>query len=68
VLADIAEDYVGASGSCRMNEYGDRLDVDHEIGGYSLDDGQLEITRYGYYDVDTGQVSWYSDVGIDPPG
>lgn len=68
VLADIAEDYVGASGSCRMNEFGDRLDVDHEIGGYSLDDGQLEITRYGYYDVDTGQVSWYSDVGIDPPG
>lgn len=68
VLADIADDYVGASGSCRMNEYGDRLDVDHEIWGYSLDDGQLETTRYGYYDSDTGQVTWYTDVGIDPPG
>jgi branched-chain amino acid transport system substrate-binding protein len=68
VLADIAEDYVGASGSLRMDEYGDRLDVDHEIWGYSLDDGQLETTRYGYYDSDTGQVTWYTDVGIDPPG
>jgi len=68
VLADIAEDYVGASGSCRMDEYGDRLDVDHEIWGYSLDDGQLKSTRYGYYDSDTGQVTWYTDVGIDPPG
>jgi ABC-type branched-subunit amino acid transport system substrate-binding protein/exonuclease VII small subunit len=68
VLADIAEDYVGASGSCRMDKYGDRLDVDHEIWGYSLDDGQLETTRYGYYDSDTGQVTWYTGVGIDPPG
>jgi hypothetical protein len=51
-----------------MDKYGDRLDVDHEIWGYSLDDGQLETTRYGYYDSDTGQVTWYTGVGIDPPG
>jgi ABC-type branched-subunit amino acid transport system substrate-binding protein len=68
VLIDIAEDYIGASGSCRMDKYGDRLDVDHEILGYSLDDGKLETTSYGYYDSDTGQVTWYSGVGIDPPG
>ena len=64
----VAHDYYGASGLCRMDDYGDRLDVDHEILGYAIVNNQLKTVKYGYYDVTTGQVTWYSGLGINPPG
>ncbi len=67
-LPEVAEDYYGASGWCRLNEDGDRYAVDYEIWGYGLEDGKLIEVKYGYYDITDGQVTWYANTGITPLG
>ncbi|MFB0557614.1 MAG: ABC transporter substrate-binding protein [Candidatus Bathyarchaeia archaeon] len=67
-LPDIAENYYGASGWLRLNEDGDRYAVDYNIWGYGLEDDQVVDVVYGYYDSIKGQVSWFEDAGINPPG
>jgi len=67
-LPEVAVDYYGASGWCRLNEDGDRYAVDYEIWGYGLEDGRLIEVKYGYYDITDGQVTWYANTGITPPG
>lgn len=64
----IAENYYGASGWLRLNEDGDRSAVDYEIWGYGLEDGSVVDVVYGYYDVLDGDVTWFEDTGISPPG
>lgn len=67
-LPGIAEDYYGASGWCRFDGNGDRYAVDYDVWGYGLDDGQVVDVKYGYYDATDGQVTWFEDAGISPPG
>ncbi|MDH5770444.1 MAG: ABC transporter substrate-binding protein [Candidatus Bathyarchaeota archaeon] len=67
-LPSIAENFYGASGWLRLNEEGDRYAVDYEIWGYGLDDGALVNVIYGYYDAKDGEVTWFEDTGISPPG
>jgi branched-chain amino acid transport system substrate-binding protein len=59
-LPDIAESYVGASGLCRLNEYGDRNVVDFEIWGYKLEGDQIASAKYGYYDAS----EWHFEVSL----
>ncbi len=66
-LLELAENYRGASGLCKFDMFGDRYSVDYEIWGYRLKDTQFAEILYGYYDSDTGQVSWFPNTGITPP-
>jgi branched-chain amino acid transport system substrate-binding protein len=67
-LPRIAENYYGASGWCRFNNYGDRYTVDFELWGYGTKDGQTIDVKYGYYDSADGEVTWFTNAGINPPG
>ena len=67
-LPQIAENYYGASGLCRFNNYGDRYAVDYELWGYGTKDGQTTDVKYGYYDSADGEVTWFTSAGINPPG
>ena len=67
-LPMIAANYYGASGWLRLNEDGDRSAVDYEIWGYGLEDGQVVDVVYGHYDALNGNVTWFENTGINPPG
>jgi branched-chain amino acid transport system substrate-binding protein len=67
-LFEIAENYRGTSGLCKLDAYGDRYSVDYGIWGYRFKDTQLVEIRYGYYDFDTGLVTWFPNTDITPPG
>lgn len=50
-LPDVAESYVGASGLCGLDAYGDRKAVDYEFWGCVLEDGGVGLERLGRYDA-----------------
>jgi branched-chain amino acid transport system substrate-binding protein len=60
-LPDIAGSYVGASGPCSLNDYGDRNVVDFEIWGYKLEGDQIASGKYGYYDAS----EWHFEVSLN---
>ena len=61
VLPQIAENHVGVSGLCRLNEYGDREISDYDVWGYGTVDGVVENIKYGHYDSSSGDVRWDED-------
>ena len=67
VLPTVAEDYQGASGWCKFDEYGDRERVDYEIRGFVLLEETLTAELYGYYESINGIVTWFTEKGINPP-
>ena len=67
-LSGIAANYYGASGWLRLNDDGDRYAVDYEVWGYGLEDGLLVDVVYGCFDAINGEVTWFEDTGINPPG
>ena len=68
VLPSVASDYHGASGWCKFDEYGDRENVDYEIRGFTIVEGQLTTEIFGHYDSVEGSVTWFYEKGINPPG
>ena len=70
LINDIANNYWGASGWCRLNENGDRYGSDYLIWGYGPNaQGEIDNVCYGIYLSGTGEVIWYNDVlGYVPPG
>ena len=70
IIDDIANNYWGASGWCRLNENGDRYGSDYLIWGYGPNaEGEIDNVCYGIYLSGTGEVIWYNDVlGYAPPG
>lgn len=70
IIDDVAYNYWGASGWCRLNENGDRYGSDYLIWGYGeTSEGVVDNVCYGMYDSKTGEVTWYADVlGYNPPG
>jgi branched-chain amino acid transport system substrate-binding protein len=70
IIDDVAYNYWGASGWCRLNENGDRYGSDYIIWGYGeTSEGVIDNVCYGMYDSKTGEVTWYADVlGYNPPG
>ena len=70
IIDDIANNYWGASGWCRLNEDGDRYGSDYLIWGYGPNaEGEIDNVCYGIYQSGIGEVLWYTDVlGYTPPG
>ncbi len=70
VIDDIANNYWGASGWCRLNENGDRYGSDYLIWGYGPNaEGEIDNVCYGIYQSGIGEVLWYTDVlGYTPLG
>ena len=70
VIDDVAYNYWGASGWCRLNENGDRYGSDYLIWGYGENaQGEVDNVCYGVYQSGTGEVIWYTDVlGYVPSG
>lgn len=67
VLPQIAENHVGISGPCRLNEYGDREISDYDVCGYGTVDGAVENIKYGHYDSSSGDVRWNEEkLGFHP--
>jgi branched-chain amino acid transport system substrate-binding protein len=70
IIDDVAYNYWGASGWCRLNDEGDRYGSDYLIWGYG-ENAQSEVDNvcYGLYQSTIGEVIWYADVlGYNPPG
>ncbi|MBN2335265.1 ABC transporter substrate-binding protein [Candidatus Bathyarchaeota archaeon] len=57
-LPGVAAGYTGATGLCRLDEYGDRETVDYELWGYYTVDGECVMLRCGTYRHDTDDVEW----------
>lgn len=57
-LPDVAESYVGASGMCRLDGYGDRDVVDYEFWGYRLEGDGVASEKFGRYDASKKRFSF----------
>jgi len=66
-LPDVAAGYTGASGRCLLDEYGDRLGVDHALWGCFEVDGAYQCLRCGTYSYESGDVIWDESL-ISTPG
>ena len=67
VLPQIAENHVGVSGLCRLNEYGDREISDYDVWGYGTVEEAVENIKYGHYDSSSGDVRWDEEkLGFSP--
>lgn len=64
LMQPLCNSYYGVSGSCSINEFGDRLPPPYDIWGYGVVEGKVEFVRYGGVDPVTGVVSW--DMGQMP--
>ena len=60
----VASEYVGVTGLCSLNEYGDRSAVNYDIWGYGKENGDVVSVKYGFYDSVLGDVIW----GPEPTG
>ena len=58
-IPDIAKSYVGVTGNCSLNDWGDRWGVDWTIYGYRLIEDQSTVTEFGFYNCTTGEITWY---------
>lgn len=54
----IAESYVGLTGRCALNEYGDKIISDYELWGYSVELGVSQFEYLGRYDSVEDEITW----------
>jgi len=59
-IAEVAEDHVGITGLCRLNEADDRYTSNYGIYSYGYREGVLGCWQVGLYS-DTGTVSWFEE-------
>jgi len=59
-IAEVAEDHIGITGLCRLNEADDRYTANYGIYSYCYRDGELGCWQVGLYS-DTGEVDWFEE-------
>jgi branched-chain amino acid transport system substrate-binding protein len=64
-LSIVASNYVGVTGSIKLDEYGDRDNASYDIWGYVQQDMETSCIRVGYFDGDSKEVFWSSQVFED---
>ena len=68
LLPTICDEMHGVTGWCKLDENGDRNDSSYDIWGYGYVDDVCQNIKYGYYNGETGEVIWYTEVfGFTPP-
>jgi len=73
IYPTLCSNYLGTSGWCDLDEYGDRKPGVFDIWGYyKTPEDILTFTKYGEYNGIIDQVTWYYDLlqqqGETPPG
>lgn len=58
IIPDIANDYLGISGRCKLNESGDRYSVNYQIWGYGDEKDGIGVHVYGQYDDLLDSIVW----------
>ncbi len=58
VVPSVAEEYVGVSGRCELDSFGDRQSIKYEIYGLSLREDNSFFERYGSYNYETESFTW----------
>ena len=59
-IAEVAEDHIGITGLCRLNEADDRYTANYGIYRYCKREGELVCWQVGLYS-DTGEVAWFEE-------
>lgn len=59
-IAEVAYDYEGITGLCRLDEADDRATTNYGIFEYSTKNGELGCHQVGLYS-DLGEVTWFED-------
>jgi branched-chain amino acid transport system substrate-binding protein len=63
VLPKVSEGYFGASGWCRLNEFGDRVPASYDVWMYAPGAGKpCECFVAGIYNIDTEEMVWNNRV------
>ncbi len=57
-IPSIAKSYVGVTGNCSVNDWGDRWGVDWIILGYQQTDDSNVVTQYGTFNCTTEEITW----------
>ena len=58
VLQGVCDDMFGVSGWCRLNEDGDRRNIDYGIWGVGYEDGEYKFIKYGVFHGTSEKVTW----------
>ena len=57
-IPSIADEFVGLTGRCALNEYGDKVISDYELWGYAVESGAPKVVYLGRYDSAEDEVVW----------
>ena len=57
-IPSIADEFVGLTGRCALNEYGDKVISDYELWGYAVESGASKVVYLGRYDSAEDEVVW----------
>ena len=60
-VPEIAKHYVGVSGNCSLNDWGDRWGVDWNLYGYKSEGNITKVTQFGVYNCTKNKIIWYDD-------
>ena len=60
-IPSIAKSYVGVTGNCSFNDWGDRWGVNWSIYRYRLVDHISQISLYGFFNFSTGEITWFDN-------
>ncbi|MCW4011714.1 MAG: hypothetical protein NWF07_01850 [Candidatus Bathyarchaeota archaeon] len=58
----VAAEYVGLTGRCELDEFGDRQSFDYTIWGYADILEETKYTQYGSYDYETEEINWIQPI------
>jgi len=70
ILQGVCDDMFGVSGWCRLNEDGDRRNIDYGIWGVGYEDGEFKFIKYGVFHGTSEKVTWDWELvtpGTSPP-
>ena len=57
----ISKNYVGVTGNCSFNDWGDRWEVDWTLLGYKIEGNTTKVTQFGLFNFTTGKITWYEN-------
>jgi branched-chain amino acid transport system substrate-binding protein len=55
---EVAKNYMGATGNCSLDQYGDRLHASYNIYKYVLRGEDIYLKEIGYYDTLKTEIEW----------
>ena len=58
VIPSVASGFVGATGRCTLDEYGDRLGMDYDFYKYLVVDGETKSVKIGSYSWEADEYTW----------